>query len=77
MLDDLLGWYPCHNPERPLDANTRFHVGCDPCAVAYEAQQHPPRPGQFDGWHRRWSTDVLDAMRAGDIDAVREAMAAQ
>lgn len=67
----FLTWYPCQNPERIPDARTTWHVGCHGCAVAYEAEQAPPPPGEFDGWHREWSADILAAMRDSDMDALR------
>lgn len=75
MLQFSLNWYACHQPERRPTADTQWHVGCEGCAIAYEAQRVAPPGGEFDGWHRRWRQEILDAIRNGDPGGLKEALA--
>lgn len=73
-LDDWRRWSPCQHPERRPDQHTSFHARCNPCAVAYAAQQYPPPLGAFTGWHDHWDPVVLESLLAGDGDAIRDAL---
>lgn len=63
MVNDFRTWHACEHPERRPDQDCHFHIGCEPCAVAYEAQQYPPPPGEFQGWYEHWDQKLLDGLR--------------
>lgn len=60
----LRQWFACRQPERRPDADCNFHLGCEPCAIAYEAQKAPPPDGEFRGWHDTWSPEMLESVRS-------------